>query len=325
MPLRRIAFAGIVLAVAGPGDAASPSPGQYPVRPIRVVIAQEAGSSIDTNIRVVAPLLSERLGRQLVIDNRPGAGGTLGMTIGAAAAPDGYTLVGVGSPQMIAPFVFSRLEYDVVRDFVPVARYIVSPNVFVVAPGFPVESVKAFIDHAKARRNELNLSTAGPGSASHLAGVYFNAVVGVEAVPVHYKGGGAAVIAVIGGEAQYLLTPMPAVMSHVRAGRLKALAVGGVARAPQLPQVPTLDEAGVPGFRSAGWTGLLMPRKVPKAYPALVAAKLGEVMQVAAVREQILNAGGEPGYLAGDAFGQFIRDDMARFGAAAKAANLARQ
>jgi len=319
--LAGIALAAATLAAAAPGGAAEPAAG-YPTRPIRVVIAQEAGSSIDTNVRVIGPLLGEALGQQLVIDNRPGAGGTIGMTIGAAAAPDGYTIVGVGSPQMIAPFAFRKLDYDVVRDFVPLARYVVSPNVFVVAPNFAAGSVKGFIELARAKRGQLNLSTAGPGSASHLAGVYFNSLTGIEAVTVHYKGGGAAVIAIISGESQYLITPMPAVLAQIRAGRLKPLGVGGERRASQLPQVPTIEEAGVPGYRSVGWSGLLMPKGVPPQYPALIAAKLQEIVALPAVREQILNAGGEPGFLAGAEFGQFIRDDLARFGAAAKAAGL---
>lgn len=309
--------------VASAGVLAAASAGaRYPDRPIRVVISQEAGSSIDTNFRAIAPLLSDALGQQLVVDNRPGAGGTIGMTIGAAAAADGYTLVGVGSPQMIAPFAFRKLNYDVVRDFAPIARYVVSQNVFVVAPNFPAKNIKEFIELAKAKRGQFNLSAAGPGSASHLAGVYFNALTGIDAATIQYKGGGAAVIAIIAGESHYLITPMPAVYSQIRAGRLKPLAVGGEKRTAQLPQVPTVEEAGVAGYRSVGWTGLLMPKGVPPQYAALVTARLRDVMAMPAIQEHILNAGGEPLLLEGAAFGQFIREDMARFGVAANAAGL---
>lgn len=294
----------------------------YPVKPIRVVIAQEAGSSVDTNIRVLTQPLGEALGRPLVVDNRPGAGGAIGMGIGAAAAPDGYTLVGVGSPQMIAPFAIKTLPYDLFRDFTPIARYVVSHNVFVVTPGLRAGSVKEFIELAKANPGQINMSTAGPGSASHLAGSLFNVLAGINAVPIHYKGGGAAVIAVIANETQYLITPMPAVLSQIRAGRLRAIGVGGESRAPQLPQVPTIEEAGLAGYRSVGWSGLLMPQGTPAAITLKVTEKLVTVLAMNAVRDRILDAGAEPGLLAGAAFGKFMRDDMARFGVAAKAAAL---
>jgi tripartite-type tricarboxylate transporter receptor subunit TctC len=313
--LLAMTVAGLPLRAAGPAA-------NYPVKPIRVVIAQEAGSSVDTNIRALTRLLGEALGGSLVVDNRPGAGGALGMAIGAAAAPDGYTLVGVGSPQMIAPFAFKKLGYDLFRDFAPLARYVVSHNVFVVSPGLPAGSVKEFIEMAKSKPGELNMSTAGPGSASHLAGALFNRMTGIQAVHVPYKGGSAAVVAIIGNESQYLITPMPAVLGQIRAGRLKALAVGGDSRAPQLPQVPTMEEAGVAGYRSVGWSGLLMPAGSPAEIRAKVAAKLSAVLAMNAVREQLLNAGGEPALLAGVSFATFMRDDMARFGLAAKAADL---
>ncbi|MEO8442597.1 MAG: tripartite tricarboxylate transporter substrate-binding protein [Betaproteobacteria bacterium] len=307
--------------VAPPLSAADPAAG-YPIKPVRVVIAQEAGSSVDTNIRVLAPLLGEALGGSLVVDNRPGAGGAIGMAIGAAAAPDGYTLVGVGSPQMIAPFAFRKLEYDLFRDFVPIARYTVSHNVFVVTPGLRVGSVKEFIELAKAKPGQINMSTAGPDSASHLAGSLFSMLAAINTVPIHYKGGGAAVIAIIANESQYMITPMPAVLGQIRAGRLKAIGVGGDQRAPQLPQVPTIEEAGVAGYRSVGWSGLLMPRGTPAAITEKVTATVTTVLTTDSVREKILDAGGEPGLLAGASFKKFMQDDMARFGTAAKAADL---
>ncbi len=304
-----------------PLHAADPLAG-YPVKPIRVVIAQEAGSSVDTNIRVLAPLLGDALGRSLVVDNRPGAGGTLGMAIGAAAAPDGYTLVGVGSPQMIAPFAFRKLNYDLLRDFTPIARYVVSHNVFVAAPALHAGSVKEFVELAKAKPGQFNMSTAGLGSASHLAGSLFNMLAEIKTAPIFYKGGSAAVIAVIANESQYLITPMPAVLGQIRAGRLKAIGVGGENRAPQLPQVPTIEEAGLAGYRSVGWSGLLMPQATPAAITAKATQALTTVLAMNSLREKILDAGGEPGLLTGAAFAQFMRDDMARFGIAAKAADL---
>jgi tripartite-type tricarboxylate transporter receptor subunit TctC len=323
---RVIVIAGFVLMAAALSPARFAASAQqaasYPDRPIRVVIAQQAGSSIDTNIRVVGTALGEALGQPLVIDNRPGAGGALGMTIGAAAPPDGYTLVGVGSPQMVAPYAFKKLGYDLFGDFVPVARYIVSQNALVTLPNFPAANVRAFIDLLKSKPGQFNMASAGPGSASQLAGVLFNTMAGIDAVHIPYKGGGAAVIAVLANEAQYYVTPLPGAHGQIRAGRLKALGVGGETRAPQLPQVPTIEEAGLPGYRSVGWTGLLMPRGAPPAMVTKVSGKLATVIAMPAIREQIIQAGGEPGFLAGALFAQFMREDMARFGTAAKAANL---
>ena len=312
----------IAATIAAPPLLAADPAADYPKKSIRVVIAQEAGSSVDTNIRVLTPPLGEALGRPLVVDNRPGAGGAIGMAIGAAAAADGYTLVGVGSPQMITPYAIKKLHYDLFRDFTPIARYVVSHNVFVVTPGSRAGSVKEFIELAKAKPGQINMSTAGPGSASHLAGSLFNVLAGISAVPIHYKGGGAAVVAVIANESQYLVTPMPAVLSQIRAGRLRAIGVGGENRAPQLPQVPTIEEAGLAGYRSVGWSGLLMPQGTPAPITAKVTEKLIGVLTMNPVREKILDAGAEPGLLAGAAFAKFMRDDMARFGIAAKAAGL---
>ena len=321
-----VVLAGTALMVAGLAlarfTAAAQPTTAYPDRPIRVVIAQQAGSSIDTNIRVVGTALGDALGQPLVIDNRPGAGGSLGMAIGATAAPDGYTLVGVGSPQMVAPYAFKKLGYDLFRDFVPVARYIVSQNVLVTLPNFPPANIRAFIELLKSKPGQFNMASAGPGSASQLAGVLFNTLAGIDAVHIPYKGGGAAVVAILANEAQYYVTPLPGAHGQIRAGRLKALGVGGETRAPQLPQVPTIEEAGLPGYRSVGWTGLLMPRGVPPALVTKVAGELAILIAMSAIREQIVQAGGEPGFLAGAAFAQFMREDMARFGAAAKAANL---
>jgi tripartite-type tricarboxylate transporter receptor subunit TctC len=183
-------------------------------------------------------------------------------------------------------------------------------------------SVKEFIELAKAKPGQINMSTAGPGSASHLAGSLFNVQASINAVPIHYKGGGAAVVAVIANESQYLITPMPAVLSQIRAGRLRAIGVGGENRAPQLPQVPTIEEAGLAGYRSVGWSGLLMPRGTPAAITSKMTEKLITVLAMNSIRDKILDAGAEPGLLAGAVFAQFMRDDMARFGLAAKAADL---
>ncbi len=294
----------------------------YPVKPIRVVVAQEAGSAGDNGFRAISTALGEALGQPLVIDNRPGAGGALGMGVAAAAAPDGYNMVAIGSPQMVLPFVHKNLNYDLLRDFVPIGRYSVSHNVLVVPASLPVSNVKDLIGLAKSKPGQLNMGTAGPGSASHLAGALFNALAGIQSVTVPYKGGAAAVIGLMAGETHYYVTPLQAVLGQIKGGRLKPLGVGGDNRAPQLPDVPTIAEAGLAAYRSIGWGGILMPKGTPAAVTAKVGEKLAAIIGMPAVRQQIFNAGAEPDLLLGVEFGKFMREDLERFGAAAKAANL---
>jgi tripartite-type tricarboxylate transporter receptor subunit TctC len=257
-----------------------------------------------------------------VIENRPGAGGALGMGVAAAAAPDGYTMVAIGSPQMVLPFVHKNLNYDLLRDFVPIGRYSVSHNVLVVPASLPVTNVKELIQLVKSKPGQLNMGSAGPGSASHLAGALFNALAGLQSVTIPYKGGGAAVIGLMSGETQYYETPLPAVLGQIKSGRLKPLGVGGDSRAPQLPEVPTIAESGLAAYRSIGWGGVLMPKGTPVAMTSKVGEKLAAIIGMPTVRQQIFNAGAEPGLLLGADFGKFMREDLERFGAAAKAANL---
>jgi tripartite-type tricarboxylate transporter receptor subunit TctC len=301
---------------------ALPAAAAYPDKPIRLIVGQQPGSALDNAVRVITPPLSESLGQQVVIDNRAGAGGMIAMQIGLAAAPDGYTLVNAGSPQMIAPFLFRKLDYDLFRDFVPVARLTVTQNALVVPPSLAVGDVRSLIALLKAKPSEFNLASAGVGSASHLAGELFNAMTGVRAVHVPYKGGAAAVTALLGNEAQYLITPLAAIIGQIQAGRLKALAVGGETRAVQLPAVPTMEEAGVKGYRSSGWNGIFAPRGTPAPVVAKLADTIRDLTARPAIREQYIRAGVEAGFLAGPDFERFMREDMARFGAAVKAANL---
>ena len=294
----------------------------YPNRPIRVVVHQDAGSAGDTGARAITRALGEALGQQLVVENRPGAGGALGMRVAAAAAPNGYTLVAIGSPVMVLPYVHKNLGYDLFRDFVPIGRYSASHNALVVPASLPVSNVKELVALAKSKPGQLNMGTAGLGSASHLAGVLFNALADIQAVVVPYKGGGAAIVALVANETQYYVAPLSAVFGSIKSGRLKVLGVGGDTRALQLPQVPTIAEAGITAYRSVGWGGLLAPKGTPAAITAKVMEKLAAIMALPAVRQQGLKTGAEPGLLLGAEFGKFMREDFERFGAAAKAAKL---
>lgn len=294
----------------------------YPVKPIRLLVPQEAGSAADNGVRAIAPALGEALGQTLVVENRPGAGGVVGMMAGAAAPADGYTLISVGAPQMVSPYVNKSASYDLFRDFVPVGRYSINHNVLVVPVSLPVRNVRELVALAKSKPGQLNMGIAGSGSVSHLSGVLFNVLADIQSLVVPYKGGGGAVVALMANEIQYYLSPLPSVMGQIKSGRLKPLAVGGENRTSQLPDVPTIAEDGIPAYRSVSWIGLLLPKGTPAAILAKVMDKLTVIMASPVVRQQLMNTGAEPSLLLGAEFEKFMREDFARVGIAAKAANL---
>ena len=225
---------------------------QYPDRPVRVIAAQSAGSSLDTIARIVMPRMSELLGQQLVIDNRGGASGIIGIELAARAAPDGYTLLlGAPSSMILSKFAYAKLAFDSSKDFDPVTLTVNAESLMVVHPSLPAKSVKEFIALARARPGSLNMASAGIGASSHLAGIMFTNLSGIETVHVPYKGGGPMAAAIVAGEAQWAVSPAAALMGHVKAGRLRALAISSSSRTPLLPDLPTIAEAGVPGDRKS--------------------------------------------------------------------------
>ena len=238
-------------------------PARYPTKPIRLIVPQQAGSSNDTLSRVMANFLGESLGQQVVVDNRPGVGGVIGMEIGAAAVPDGYTLIAMATAQVISPHLQKNLSYDTFRDFAPISLFGITYNVFVAHPSLPAANPKDFIALARAKPGQINMASAGPGSQSHLAGVMFSLVSGINVLHVPYKGAGASVSAVLGNESQFTVTPLPATVGHIKSGRLKALALSSKRRSTDLPEIPTFIEQGV-NFESSGWNGLIAQRAVSK-------------------------------------------------------------
>jgi tripartite-type tricarboxylate transporter receptor subunit TctC len=321
----RAAALGCALALAAAvsaGDAKAQGAGGYPSKPVRLIIHQDPGSAADVSARAITPALSEALGQQVVLDYRPGAGGALGVRAAAAAAPDGYALIAMSSIAMILPYVLKDPGYDAFRDFVPIGRYTLSHNVLVVPAALPANSVKELVALAKSKPGQLNLGTAGIGSISHLSGALFNALAGIDAVVVPYKGGGAAITALIANETQYYVAPIAAVLGQIKTGRVKALAVGGDTRAIQLPDVPTIAEAGIPAYRNFSWAGLLAPAGTPAPVVGRLMEKLAAIMALPAVREQLLKTGSEPSLLLGAEFGRFMREDFERTGIAARSAKL---
>jgi tripartite-type tricarboxylate transporter receptor subunit TctC len=295
----------------------------YPNRPIRYILPNAPGSNADLFARVIAKHLGETLGQQVIVDSRPGAGGMLGIDIASKANPDGYTIARGNLPALaVAPHVYKKMPYDALTDLVPVSLTDKGQNLLAVHPSVPATSVKELIGLLKAKPEQYSMASAGIGSAGHLAGALFTTMVGVTPLHVPYKSAGASTLAVIANESQWTFTPIGAPLPHVRSGKLRALAVSEDKRAPQLPDVPTAAEAGVPGYYSTTWAGIV----VPKGTPAPIVAKLnGAIVKVLGspeVKQQFINQGGEAAPSTPEEFGRFIRADYERVGKVAKAVKL---
>jgi tripartite-type tricarboxylate transporter receptor subunit TctC len=296
----------------------------YPVRPIRFVVAQTPGSSIDTMSRVVTTRMSELLGQQLVVDNRTGAGGIIGGEIVANSAPDGYTLLAAATAsQVIGPHIYKKvLRYDPQKDFTPIALFAVTQNVLVVHPKSPFGSVKELIAFAKANPGKVNWANAGTGFQSHLASVLFTHMAGINVLHVPYKGAGPMVTAVIAGESHVTIGPAPAWMIHVQSGRARALAMGGEKRSTLWPELPTVIESGLPGYVSDGWAGLMGPRGLPKEIVSKLRDTLIKVINEPATNEALKKVGAEPLTSTPEEFRQRIAKDWKSMGEAIRVAGL---
>lgn len=312
----------LVLASSGAAALAAEQPASYPTRPVRFIIAQTTGSSVDTLARILATRMSELMGQQFIADNRAGAGGTIGGEIASQAAPDGYTLlVSSTGMQVISPQIYRKLNYHPTQDFQPISLFAVTQNVVVVNPSLPVKSVKDFIALAKANPGKYNMANAGSGFQSHLAGVLFTHMAGIDVVHVPYKGG-ASLIAVMGNEAQITIAPAPALTGHVRSGRLRAIATAGEKRSPLTPDLPTVIESGVAGYVSTGWVGLMAPRRTPQPILDKVRTTMLKALSEPQTREFVERAGGEIVTSTPEEMLRVINDDYARMGQAIKLAKL---
>jgi tripartite-type tricarboxylate transporter receptor subunit TctC len=236
----------------------------YPNRPIRMLVANAPGSSVDTLGRIFAQAMTNVSGQQVVIDNRAGAGGTLGMEIGKTANPDGYTVLSASTAAMtIAPHIYKRLPFDPLKDYEFVSLFGITPNVLVVHPSLPVKSVKELIEYCRGKNGEVNMASAGPGAQSHLAGILLLSLGKFQSLHVPYKGGGPSVAAVVAGESQWTITPAPAVAGLIRGGKLRAIGHSLPKRDALLGDIPSVAET-VPGYEYSGWNGLLAPKGTPK-------------------------------------------------------------
>jgi tripartite-type tricarboxylate transporter receptor subunit TctC len=304
--------------------AAAASTTDYPTRPIRLVVAQAPGSSIDAMTRVVGTKMGELLGQQLVVDNRTGAGGTIGGALVAHSEPDGYTVFGAATAsQCIGPQLYKKLvTYDPFKDFAPISMFAVTQNILVVNPKTPFKSVRDVIAYAKANPGKLNWANAGSGFQSHLAGVLFTHMAGIEALHVPYKGAGASLGAVISGESQATLVPAPSVMGHVQAGRLRALGIASEKRSSIAPDLPTIIESGLPGFVSSGWAGLSVPSRTSKKIQRLLHDSLVKTIGDPATNAARVRLGAAPMATTAEEFAAVIKRDWKAFGDAIRVSGI---
>jgi tripartite-type tricarboxylate transporter receptor subunit TctC len=267
----------------------------FPNRPIRMVVPFEPGGSMDAVGRALADPWSSNLKQQIVIDNRGGAGGTVGTTIVAKATPDGHTILYANlGPLSIGPSLYRKLGYDLFRDLAPVSLVGSSPIILFVSTALPVQSVKDLVAYAKARPGQLNYASSGIGSGLHLTGELFKTLTGIDMVHVPYKGIGAAAGDIVSGRVQVLLNTYSGTIAHLKAGRLKAMITGGARRSAQIPDVPTGAEAGFPGFESTAWHAVVVPAATPKAYVSLLHQTLTAALATSELRTRLGNLNVEP-------------------------------
>lgn len=319
---RAILTAGVVLAalVLAPVTLRAQS---YPSKPIRLIIPFPPGGSTDILGRSLAQKLSEAWGQQVLVDNRGGAGGTIGADLAAKAPADGYTLL-MGHIGTLAVNValYPKLSYDPVRDFAPVSMVALVPNVLVVHPALPVKNVTELIAYAKANPGKLNYSSGGNGSAAHLAVEYFKLQTKTEIVHVPYKGTGPSVTDLIAGQVSMTMTGAPAVMPHVQSGRIRALGVSSPQRIPALAQIPSVAEAGVPGFDATQWYGVVAPAGTPKDVVAKLNAEIRKIMQSKEMLDRLNTEGAIAAAGTPEQFGAYIKNEIVRWGVVVKAAGM---
>lgn len=286
----------------------------YPTKPIRMVVPFPAGGTTDILARAVAPKLNEAWGQQVVVDNRPGAGGNIGSELVAKSAPDGYTLeMGTVGTHAINASLYAKMPYDHVRDFVPVILVAGVPNVLVVHPSVPVNSVAELIAYAKANPGKLNFASSGSGTSIHLAGELFKVMAGVQMTHVPYKGSAPAVQDLLGGQVQLMFDNLPSSLPHIKAGKLRALAVTSAQRAPALPDVPTVAEAVLPGFEASSWFGVLAPAGTPAAIVAKLNAEIAKWLASPEAKEKLLSQGANAAGGPPEDFAKHIASETAKW------------
>jgi tripartite-type tricarboxylate transporter receptor subunit TctC len=316
MRLTLLKAATLLLALAAPAAA-----DDYPSKPVRLIIPFPPGGSNDVVGRMIATQLGERLGKQIIVDNRAGAGGVIGTELAAKAPPDGYTLLIVSIAHAVNPWLY-KLNYDPIKAFAPVAILATGPNVLAVNPSLPVNSVKELVALAKQKPGDLQYASAGVGSFQHLGGELFKLTAGVDILHVPFKGGGPAMIDVIGGHTKIVFSSLVQTTPHIRSGKLKALATGGAERSSILPDVPTVKEVGVPEYEAVNWWGIVAPAGTPAPVVEKLRKEIAAVQEAPETQKQFVNEGASVIQMTLPQFAAFMQTEMDKWGRVVKAGNI---
>ena len=286
----------------------------FPNKPVRVIVPFAAGGAADVVLRVVSQKLVEGWGQQLIVDNRPGAGGTIGTELAAKSSPTGYTLLLAAIANSTHPGLYKKLPYDIVTDFAPVTLIASTPSVLMLNPTVAAASVKEFVELAKAKPGEFNFGSPGNGTSSHLAAELFCSMAHIRMTHISYKGPPAILVDLTAGRIQFYINTLPSALPHVKAQKLKVLAVTSRTRTALLPELPTVSEAGVPDYEIASWYGVLAPAGIPRPVLQKLNADFGLAIHDAAVTEKLLQAGAEPVAGTSQAFGLFLASEVRKWG-----------
>ena len=295
----------------------------WPQKPIRIIVPFPPGGGVDYIGRLVGKGLGDRLGQQVVIDNRAGANGIVGLQALVAAAPDGYTIAAASAgPLVINPHIYTKLPYDSLRELAPISNMTGFPYLLVTHPSLPVKNVKELIALARARPGEIAYSSPGTGNGQHLATALFVHMAKIKVLHVPYKGNAPSVVAIVAGEAQFTHSSIPSMLPHVRSGRVRALGVGNAQRIASLPEVPTVAESGLPGFEAYGWAGMVGPSNMPREALQRLNREIVATLRQKDIAERMVSEGAIPTPSTPEEFGAYLKSEYAKWGGVVKLANI---
>ena len=295
----------------------------YPNKSIRLIVPFPPGGGNDVIGRIIAQKLTERLGQQVVVDNRAGANGIVGLQALMQAPPDGYTIgVAAAGPMAVNPSLYDKLPYDSIKDFSHITNMVIFPLILVAHPSVPAKTTQELINLAKAKPKQIFYATPGSGNSAHLAGELLNSMANVQTVHVPYKGQGPAMADLITGQVQMMFASIPSVLPQVKSGQVNAIAMGSAKRVPSLPDIPTLSESGVPGFEAYSWAGMLAPAKTPKDIVARLNKEIVDILKQKDVADTLNLQGAIPVGDTPEQFAAYVKAEMSKWGAVVKSANI---
>jgi len=302
---------------------ALPAAGQnYPTKPVRVIVPYAAGGNTDITARAVGSKLSEIFGQQIVVENRPGAGTNIGTELVVRAPADGYTLLMGGAANAVNMSLFKKPPYNTQRDLAPVVWCVQGANVLSVHPSLPVQNLRQLIALAKARPGQLNFASSGIGGSNHMAGELLKVMAHIDIVHIPYKGNSPALADTVGGHVEMIFSGVPALLPHLKSGRLRAIAIGSLKRFVAIPNVPTFDEAGLPGYQSTNWFGLMAPIKTPHDIIARLNSEVDKILASPDLKKRFLNSGLEPRGGSPQVFAEFIQEEIKKYASVVKLAKV---